>query len=292
VAGFDDRGSGLTVPWHVHLAVAANILALLTVGVWTIQQGDAADSARGTPSPQPPTSSSEAEEVAAPTSLTSSAVATERSPEPQRITVPSGGVDSELVPLGKEPDGSLEVPSDPTTAGWWTGGARPGEQGPAVIVGHVDSYEGPGVFFDIGDLAEGETTTIQREDGTSVLYRVDRVERHPKDRFPTEAVYGHTDAATLRLITCSGTFDRQERSYENNTIVFLNQVRDDRSDDGRSVTAPQPEPSTEPPNGENGPEPTLPSEKPWDHRVVPIAAGLLSVLGTGASVIRQLTLKL
>ena len=147
--------------------------------------------------------------------------AEEDAPAPMGVRVPALERDLELHPLGLDEGGALEVPEDPHVAGWWSGGARPGERGPAVVVAHVDSHEGPGAFHGLADLAAGERVSIDREDGTGVHFRVDRVERHPKDDFPTTAVYGDTDAPTLRLVTCAGAFDAQARSYEDNVVVFL-----------------------------------------------------------------------
>jgi hypothetical protein len=147
--------------------------------------------------------------------------AEEDAPTPVRLALPTLGVDTELIALGLEDDGSLEVPEDAHVAGWWAGGAGPGERGPAVVVGHVDSHEGPGVFVDLGDLTPGDRVVIVREDGSAVHFDVERLERHPKDDFPTEAVYGATDAPTLRLVTCSGEFDPTARSYDDNLVVFL-----------------------------------------------------------------------
>jgi hypothetical protein len=147
--------------------------------------------------------------------------AEDEAPDPERVRIGALDIDLETIPLGLRDDGALEVPEDPYVAGWWTGGANPGERGPAVIVGHVDSYEGPGAFYGLGDVDEGERVSIDRGDGTSVHFLVDRVETHPKDDFPTAAVYGDTEAPTLRLVTCAGEFDPQARSYEDNVVVFL-----------------------------------------------------------------------
>lgn len=266
------------------MAVAANILALLTVSVWTVARTDAAEPGGGTPPPQPPTSAPEAEEV----QRSPSTAAQERPPDPRRIRVASTNIDSELVRLGKEGDGSLQVPSDPSTAGWWAGGAKPGEQGPAVIVGHVDSRDGPGIFFGLGDVEEGDTATVEREDGAAVVYRVARVEAHPKDDFPTEAVYGHTDEATLRLITCSGAFNREERSYEDNTIVFLDQAGKEGFDGRQPVRWSDPGPSAVDDRPASTPTSERQSSEPGDQPGVPIAAAMLSLLGTGGSVVRHL----
>ncbi|MBJ7452628.1 MAG: class F sortase, partial [Blastococcus sp.] len=120
-------------------------------------------------------------------------------------------------------DGSVEVPplEPDDKAGWYQRGPAPGAVGPAVILGHVDSAEyGPGIFFDLGALEPGDEVEVARTDGTVAVFAVDRVERHPKDAFPTIAVYGNTAEPQLRLITCGGVFDSDARSYKDNVIAF------------------------------------------------------------------------
>jgi hypothetical protein len=139
---------------------------------------------------------------------------------PTRVRVPAIGVDSGLVDVGLDAAGALEVPSDHGTAGWYAGGTVPGAVGPAVVTGHVDSADGPAVFHRLGDLTSGDEVLVDRADGTTARFTVTRVERHPKDAFPTQAVYGPTADAQLRLVTCGGDFDRAARSYEDNVVVF------------------------------------------------------------------------
>lgn len=145
-------------------------------------------------------------------------------PTPVAIRIPSIDVDASMIPLGLRPDRSIEVPQDFAQAGWWADGPEPGEPGPAVILGHVDSRSGPAVFFDLRNLEFGDEVVIDRADGTSVTYRVDRLEQHPKDEFPTDAVYGPTSDAQLRLVTCGGDFDRSVRHYVDNIVVFASLV--------------------------------------------------------------------
>ena len=96
----------------------------------------------------------------------------------------------------------------------------PGELGPAIIAGHVDWDGSPGVFFALRDLASGAEIAVEREDGSTAVFRVSSVEQFPKGEFPTDAVYADIDHAGLRLITCGGSFDRQARSYRDNIVVF------------------------------------------------------------------------
>ena len=144
-----------------------------------------------------------------------------QAPNPAVIRIPRLEVDAPIIPLGLQADGSIEVPEDPEQAGWWLGGPEPGEQGPAVILGHVDSQEeGPAVFFYLRYLEAGDEIHIDRVDGSTVTYVVEHTERHDKDEFPTAAVYGPTEQPTLRLVTCGGDFDFDVRTYQENVIVF------------------------------------------------------------------------
>ncbi|MFP5220368.1 MAG: class F sortase, partial [Actinomycetes bacterium] len=143
-----------------------------------------------------------------------------RTPAPLRVQIPAIAVDSELVPLGLEADGALEVPPSGFPAGYYTGAPSPGALGPAVLAGHVDWDGAPGVFFDLHRLTAGDTVQVGRADGSSAVFVVTDVQQHGKDAFPTEQVYGDLDHAGLRLITCGGAFDRRARSYEDNVVVF------------------------------------------------------------------------
>ena len=137
-----------------------------------------------------------------------------------RIRVDAIGVDARVIPLDVGVDRRLQVPEESSVAGWWQGGAEPGEPGPTVVVGHVDSYQGPAVFYRLRDLGVGDEVVVTVADGDSVSYRVTGTQEVPKDDFPTEAVYGHTPGPTLRLITCGGPFDRTTGHYRHNIIVF------------------------------------------------------------------------
>ena len=140
---------------------------------------------------------------------------------PKALTIASIGVRSTLQPLGLAPDGTAQVPDDPQRAGWFTGGARPGDAGPAVILGHIDSRTGPAVFYRLHDLRHGATVTVDTTAGKHIDFTVDHVEQVPKNAFPTADVYGPAFGRQLRLITCGGTFDRTKGHYRDNVIVYL-----------------------------------------------------------------------
>jgi sortase (surface protein transpeptidase) len=89
-----------------------------------------------------------------------------------------------------------------------------------VILGHVDSHAGPGIFFDLSRLPRGAVVKVDRADGSTVTFRVTKVSRVSKTRFPTDLVYAPTLEPTLRLVTCGGSFDPSRRSYRDNVIAF------------------------------------------------------------------------
>jgi hypothetical protein len=143
--------------------------------------------------------------------------------EPTYLDIPRIGVHAPVVSVGRAPDGTIEVPpvGGRSPAGWYRDLAAPGEAGPAVIVGHVDSaWEGPAVFYRLGALRRGDTISVRRADGGTVVFTVGSVSRFPKTRFPDAAVYGDTPLPTLRLITCGGSFDYLHRHYRDTVVVF------------------------------------------------------------------------
>jgi hypothetical protein len=144
---------------------------------------------------------------------------------PVRLEIPSIRVATPLVRLGRERDGSMEVPTDFARAGWFAEGLPPGEVGPAVIAGHVDSRTGPAVFYRLRQLRAGETVEVEREDGTRLVFVVEQARSYPKATFPTAAVFGPAPWAALRLVTCGGEFDRARGSYRDNLVVFARLAR-------------------------------------------------------------------
>jgi hypothetical protein len=146
---------------------------------------------------------------------------------PVRLDIPDLHVRSELLQLGLNPDQTVQVPplSKDSKAGWYKYSPTPGQLGPSVILGHVDSAKyGPGVFFKLGALRPGSTLSVTRSDHTTAVFRVDRVVSYPKAHFPTLEVYGNTDSAQLRLITCGGRFDAGSHNYQSNIVAYATLV--------------------------------------------------------------------
>jgi sortase (surface protein transpeptidase) len=138
---------------------------------------------------------------------------------PVRVRVPSKGINSTLQHLGLAADGTIQAPTTWQQAGWYDRGPRPGQQGPAVIVGHVDSRSGPAVFFRVRELRRGDVVYVDRADGTTARFRVIGKRQFPKDRFPADLVYSPTLKTSLLLMTCGGSFDRTTGHYRDNVVV-------------------------------------------------------------------------
>jgi sortase (surface protein transpeptidase) len=143
---------------------------------------------------------------------------------PVLLEIPEISVKTQLITLGLANDGSMQVPSSSQVAGWFTGSPRPGAIGSSVIVGHVDSHQGAGVFWRLPTLRPGNPVFVQRADGTLVKFQVTDVRTYPKNHFPTQDVYGGTPDAELRLITCGGAFDPATGHYVSNIVVYATQV--------------------------------------------------------------------
>ncbi len=140
---------------------------------------------------------------------------------PTHITISSQNIDADLVSVGLNADGSLETPPVlDWTAGWYRYSPTPGELGPAVIVGHVDSFEDISVFWNLRYVTAGDVIDVAREDGSIAHFKVTQLAQYDQDSFPTETVYGNTKQAELRVITCGGEFDATTGHYTENTVVF------------------------------------------------------------------------
>jgi Sortase domain len=195
--------------WSIRLAApAVLLLALLAVS--------ACDSA----SPADPSTKTRLSRTAVTGNRAAASIRPRRAARPRRIEIPAIGLSAPVNPIGLNKDRTIEVPKDFTEAGWYRFGPRPGERGPAVIVGHVDSKTGPAVFYRVRELKPGNRIVIRGAHGRAVRFRVNGLERWPKAEFPTRRVYGRTRGSVLRLVTCSGSFNSSTGHYVDNTIVF------------------------------------------------------------------------
>ena len=204
----------LAARWSTTLAATASVvlgLGLLVLAV-DLQAGDAPPAAAATVTTS---AGGDHEAGATPLSL-------DDEQEPSTLRIPAIEVEAEVTGLGLTDDGAMEVPRGEVydLPGWYVHGPRPGELGPAVIGGHVDSRSGPSVFHGLGALEPGDDIEVDYGDGTVARFVVERGESYPKDAFPFDEVFGNTTAPELRLITCGGAFDHGSRSYDDNLVVY------------------------------------------------------------------------
>jgi hypothetical protein len=140
---------------------------------------------------------------------------------PSRISIPVAGIDADVEPVSAH-DGAITVPHI-GRAGWFDAGPRPGEPGRAVLIGHLDTHQGPGLFARVPSLEPGTRITVLDRRGAEHAYNVVGRTQVPKDRFPTESVYGHADTPVLVLVTCGGPF-RPGRGYRDNVLLYARGV--------------------------------------------------------------------
>ena len=138
---------------------------------------------------------------------------------PVTVEVPSLHIRSSLESLNLLPDGTMKPPTKFGVAGWYSDGTRPGAVGPAVIAGHIDSLDGPGIFLDLGRIKVGASIVVVTKTNQTFRFTVTDVQQYPKKNFPVSVVYGPTPVATLRLITCTGKFNYTTHHYLDNLVV-------------------------------------------------------------------------
>jgi hypothetical protein len=223
IAGFRvvfTSGAGMNLPprppvnWRARLAGFAAVLLIIggatAIGVAALTQHHA---------PQPGQDAAGVTAGARGLRLTRS--------EPVAVSIPAIGVRSSLLHLGLNADGTVKVPSvysQPMEAAWYKYSVTPGQIGSSVIEGHVDTLNGPAVFYRLGAMRPGETIDVTLANGVTAVFRVTGVREYPKDQFPTKTIYGSSDYASLHLITCGGAFDFSTGHYLSSTVVFATLV--------------------------------------------------------------------
>jgi sortase (surface protein transpeptidase) len=145
-------------------------------------------------------------------------------PVPVRILIPAIGVNAGIIPLGLNRDRTIQVPQSAAIAGWFKPGPEPGELGAAVILGHVDSAHGPGVFYRLRALQPGDAITVVVRTGSKVRFVITGMKAVAKERFPKKRIYRHAGEAVLRLVTCDGRFDTRTGHYVDNYVVFARRI--------------------------------------------------------------------
>jgi Sortase domain len=145
---------------------------------------------------------------------------------PKRIRIASISVDAPIHDVGTEADGTIATPSLKlrNEAGWYKDGPSPGQFGPAIVVGHVDTEDEPAVFHRLKELGPGERIEIVRRDRTVAVFEVNSVEQFDKQSLPTAKIYSDYSRPSLRLITCGGNWVGGETGYADNVIVFASLI--------------------------------------------------------------------
>ncbi len=145
--------------------------------------------------------------------------------DPTHISAPSVGIDADIIQVSQDSTGAIEMPPlFSWEAGWYKYSPTPGQIGPAIIVGHVDTYKGISVFWNLRYLKEGDLISVTRADGRIAKFKVIGLEQFYQNNFPTDKIYGNIKYPGLRLITCGGSFDSQTASYTENTVVFASMI--------------------------------------------------------------------
>jgi LPXTG-site transpeptidase (sortase) family protein len=146
---------------------------------------------------------------------------------PVSIRIPDIRVSAPVMEVGQNADGTVQVPplDEHNLTGWYRYGPAPGQRGPAVILGHVDSLTGISVFYYLKDLRAGDRVYVTLADGKVATFAVDGVQKVAKDAFPTASIYGKADYPSLRLVTCGGPFDKATGHYVDNIIVYAHLIR-------------------------------------------------------------------
>jgi Sortase domain len=211
----DAGSSGLDSPWHDRrgpfrwwvVAIGLFVTAAVVLGI-------AVHAERSLPGPLYPGGSTAAAPKATPVARSL----------PTALSIPAIGLKVPLSQLGLNPGGTVQVPTNFQEPGWYRYGPSPGQLGSAVILGHVDSYQGPAVFFRLRTLRPGDQVVVALADGVTAHFVVRRVTMYSKSQFPTVLVYGSHGYSGLQLVTCGGVFDTKTRHYLSNVVVYTSLV--------------------------------------------------------------------
>ena len=143
---------------------------------------------------------------------------------PSRVQIPSMEIDTNIIPVGLKENGEMEVPEETEVVGWYDRGVKVGAKGNAVLAGHVDSKEGPAIFFYLKNIEIGEKIIVTDEKGTERTFEVKSKKSYPSDKAPIEKIFGPSDKRNLNVITCTGTFNHDQHLYPDRLVVYTELV--------------------------------------------------------------------
>ncbi|WP_239712967.1 class F sortase [Paenibacillus sp. 19GGS1-52] len=139
---------------------------------------------------------------------------------PTSLVIPAIGVSAQIQPVAVLTNGQIGVPKETDLVGISYPGVLPGEQGNVILDGHVDSYTGPAVFFNLKKLKRGDAIIVSNNSGRKLTYLVESVEIFVTSEAPLKRIFGETKDPRLNLITCTGRYSRKKKEHEKRLIVF------------------------------------------------------------------------
>lgn len=143
-----------------------------------------------------------------------------RRSRPVHLSIPIIGLSVPLTVVTRNKNGTVNVPTNFAVPAWYSGARSPGQKGSAVILGHVDNFHGPAVFFHLDKLQLGNRVDVTLADGRKLVFAVIGERMYKKTNFPDKLVYGPRDYPALQLVTCGGIFDSATGHYLSNIVVF------------------------------------------------------------------------
>lgn len=144
---------------------------------------------------------------------------------PERLKVPSLGIDAAVEQVGQKADGSMGTPEDFDNVGWWSEGQKPGQAGNVVFAGHVNNgLTRAGVFEHLGQVKKGDYITVSNAEGRTIIYEVAQIDVYETDQAPLAKIFAKKGPSQVVLITCEGEWQGDERSFDKRLVVIARQV--------------------------------------------------------------------
>jgi LPXTG-site transpeptidase (sortase) family protein len=206
------------------LIVGVAVLALTIIGFVIWSQGSKI-------TPQPPATSPEAKQQAegrderpVPENLLSSYKVADYLP--RILSIEKLSISARILPMGINPDGSMQAPGNINDSGWYQGSARPGAPGAMVIDGHVGGPTKPGIFARLDTLVAGDFIKLEKGNHEVLTYQVVQVKTVPLESVNMAEVLKPFDKQTegLNLITCTGAWLKDQKTYDKRVLIFAKRV--------------------------------------------------------------------
>ncbi len=144
---------------------------------------------------------------------------------PVQLTIPKIQIEAKILEVGITKLGNMATSGNFTDVGWYKYGVMPGEQGSAVLAGHVDNgLSLAGVFFHLNNLEIGDDIFITTKGGKKLHFTVKKIETYNFDEQNTN-VFTEDSGRLLKLITCTGTWIPQNKIYSKRLVVTAELVK-------------------------------------------------------------------